>query len=83
MLMLLRAEQSACLICLDLALESESCFQEKVELSNLVKKIQEISKMLALPVSDDNRDSFVAELQVSLREHRKNNKTKQKIVVLL
>ncbi|XP_048773623.2 uncharacterized protein LOC125678885 isoform X4 [Ostrea edulis] len=37
--------------------------KEKVELSNLVKKIQEISKMLALPVSDDNRDSFVAELQ--------------------
>lgn len=37
--------------------------KEKVELSNLVKKIQEISKMLALPVSDDNRDSFLADFQ--------------------
>ncbi|XP_062570439.1 titin homolog isoform X3 [Saccostrea cucullata] len=37
--------------------------KEKVELSHLVKKIQEVSKMLAIPVSDDNRDSFIAELQ--------------------
>nr|XP_022321824.1 pleckstrin homology-like domain family B member 2 isoform X4 [Crassostrea virginica] len=40
--------------------------KEKVELSNLVKKIQEISKMLSLPITDDNRDSFIAELQVSM-----------------
>lgn len=55
---------------LDPSIRNRSCFQEKVELSNLVKKIQEISKMLALPVSDDNRDSFLADFQVPTLEHR-------------
>lgn len=55
---------------LDPSIRNQSCFQEKVELSNLVKKIQEISKMLALPVSDDNRDSFLADFQVPALEQK-------------